>query len=147
MAASQQGQSKKGSFHDFDPANPNGVGIGRWTEYEISAQQAQTKYAQPVAMSMPEAIDDITKLNSVVANNNQITDSHREETLELLHMALEVELIKNEQANAMAFKKYLTAILDNVPELREPLRSYIENYQKASTGIQIISDKMLEAKK
>lgn len=126
-----------------DIGSSNGIAVGRGYEDRVAAKTAQQEYAPPIAMSLLEVAPSMEQLDQFI-ENSPLPDEGKEATRASLHNKLLLELEKGDGANAAAVKDHLMEITCNLPDIRDSLRSFIENYAGLSKTIRLVSYKLLD---
>ena len=120
-----------------------GIAIGRGYGAQVTAKAVQQDYAQPAAMSLPQAASSMAELDAFITNSS-ISDETKQYAREALHGKLVGELDKGESANVAVVKELLEVITGGVPDIRDHLRSFIDNYDGVSKTIRLVTNKLLD---
>ena len=122
-----------------DISSGSAIAVGRGWEANVVSQTAP-----PAANSAGplEGAPTMADLDQII-DQSDLAAERKNATRDMLHTRFVPEIEKGEQADVLTVQQQLIEISNCLPELRTPLRLFIENLADVSVPVKIVARKLL----
>ena len=124
--------------------NPTGIAIFRGYEENVTVEIMQVQQsAAPLLQVNSEEPPTQEKIEEIITDSSLLPEE-KDKTTDTFRNGLVTELNKGDQANTMTIMKQLDFMRTLLPDIREPLRLFIDNYTDVSKAVKVLSHKLLD---